>query len=189
MGKITTILIFSITSVTYGQQYEYVPSSVNPYGLPNPDAPAQITDYKEMIGLCNCKSLARIDQNSWADTVAMTWEFKYIMDGMAVQDITYKEDGKHTGSIRQYNTDSAKWYVHYYTSAVAPAILPIWNGNRIDDKIILYKDQPATNGTAGYYRITFYNISMKGFDWLGEWVDLNETFSYPLWKIFCTKGE
>ncbi|MEQ8244774.1 hypothetical protein [Fulvivirga sp.] len=189
MKKITTMLLVLLGFSGFAQHYKYAPSSENPFGLPNPNAPKEITDYKEMIGKCNCKSLARIDQNTWADTVAMTWEFRYIMDGMAVQDITNKEDGAHSGSIRQYNADSAKWYVHYYATSGAPSKLPVWEGNRTDDKIILYKDQNAPNGTPGYYRITFFNISNKGFDWLGEWVDKKETFSHPIWKIFCKRGK
>jgi hypothetical protein len=39
----------------------------------------------------------------------------------------------------------------------------------------------------GKYKITFYNISKRGFDWLGEWVTPDETIMYPTWKIFCKK--
>jgi hypothetical protein len=34
--------------VTYAQEYQYAPSERHPYGLPNPDAPAQIKDFAEM---------------------------------------------------------------------------------------------------------------------------------------------
>nr|WP_247672709.1 DUF4440 domain-containing protein [Aquimarina sp. MMG016] len=39
----------------------------------------------------------------------------------------------------------------------------------------------------GFYKINFYDINDKGFKWLGEWVNTNESFSYPTWKIECTK--
>ena len=173
---------------TYGQDYKYAATAKNPFGLPNPNAPKEITDYKEMIGMCDCKSVARIDQNTWADTVNMIWEFRYIMDGMAVQDLTYKKDGKHSGSIRQYNADSSKWYVHYYASAAAPAPLPVWEGNRIGNKIELLKKQPAPNGIPGYFKISFTDISVNGFNWVGGWVNEQETISYPTWKIFCRRA-
>ena len=187
MRKIIIITFILSGFQTYSQNYPYAESEKNPYGLPNPNAPKEITDYKEMIGKCYCKSVTRIDQNTWADTVLMTWEFKYIMNGYAVQDITYKEDGAHSGSIRQYNADSSRWYVHYYSSKAAPATLPAWGGTRVGNRIVLYRKQPAPNKTPGYYRLTFYDLSDKGFNWLGEWVDISETFSYPTWKIFCRR--
>jgi hypothetical protein len=168
--------------------YEYEPSKKHPFGLPNPNMPEAFLDYAPMIGECDCKSLARIDQNTWGDTVSMTWRFKYVMNGMAVQDETLKADGNHSGSIRQFIADSAKWYVHYYKSNNPGGVLGTWEGNRNDEgDIILYSEQPAPNGTVGYYKIIFSNISKDGFDWLGQWVSKDESFSYPLWKIFCNK--
>lgn len=189
MKKITALFTLFAT-INLSAQYDYVPSTTNPYGKLNPDAPAQTADYAPLIGTCKCKSVARIDQSNWADTVMMDWTFKYIMDGMAVQDQTLKEDGAHSGSIRQYNVDSARWYVHYYSSSTPSPTLSAWGGNKIENgDIILYKDQPAPNGTEGYYKITFSNMSSSGFNWLGEWVNKAETFSYPTWRIFCKKME
>lgn len=117
----------------------------------------------------------------------MTWSFKYIMNGLAIQDETLKADGAHSGSIRQFNSDSSKWYVHYYSSSVIPVTLASWEGNKVQDKIILYRAQKAPNGFDGFYKITFYNMDETGYDWLGEWVNADETIRYPTWKIFCEK--
>lgn len=183
-------LLFLLISSTVFAQYDYAPSEKNPFGILNPEAPKQTADYAQLIGTCNCKSISRIDQNTWADTVMMNWTFKYIMNGMAVQDETLKEDGAHSGSIRQYNADSALWYVHYYSSSAATSRLATWKGvKNADGKIVLYNEQPAPNGTPGFHRITFSNISDKGFDWAGEWVNKAETFTYPTWRIFCRKKE
>ena len=59
------------------------------------------------------------------------------MNGTAVQDETLKEDGVHSGSIRQYDKDSLRWNVHYYTTRATVATLPVWNGNKKDGKIVL----------------------------------------------------
>lgn len=183
------LLYFFLPILLHGQNsYNYEPSPDHPYGLPNPEAPKELLDFAPLIGECQCKSLARIDQNTWADTVDMTWRFKYIMNGMAVQDETLKADGKHSGSIRQFIPDSSSWYVHYYSSAGPTAKLPSWEGGKTDNgNIVLYKDQSAPNGTPGNYKITFSNMDGNGFHWLGEWVNKTETFSYPNWKIYCTK--
>lgn len=168
--------------------YTNEPSLENPYGNANADAPKEILDYADLIGKCNCKSVSRINQTEWADTVAMTWTFKYIMDGMAVQDQTLKADGKHSGSIRQFNSDSSRWYVHYYSSSVAIPIMSVWEGNKDENgDIVLYKNQPSPSGADGFYKIVFSNISKDGFDWTGAWVNKDESIVYTTWKIMCKK--
>ena len=169
-------------------QYNFEPSPEHPFGLPNPDAPQEISDFAPLIGECDCKSTARNADQTWADPVDMIWRFKYIMNGMGVQDETLKADGKHSGSIRQYDRDSSRWNVHYYSSNGITPVLSAWHGNKMEDgKIILYRPQKAPNGMDGFYKINFYDISEEGFKWLGEWVNEAETFSFPTWKIECTK--
>ena len=168
-------------------QYNYEPSIENPFGLPNPEAPAEIMDWAPLIGICDCNSTARNTDQSWAESQKMTWTFKYILNGNGVQDETLKEDGSNSGSIRQYIADSSKWFVHYYSSKGPTPVLRAWSGNKQDTAIILYNEQKAPNGTEGYYKIHFYDINDEGFEWLGEWVNTAETFSYPTWKISCKK--
>jgi hypothetical protein len=181
-NKINLLIIFFLLPVWLMAQKD------NPYGTINPLAPKMLADFDPLIGKCNCKSISKNQEGFWADTVDMTWTFKYIMDGMAVQDETIKEDGRHSGSIRQYNPDSSKWYVHYYSTSAAPQNLPTWEGEKTENgDIVLYNEQKAPNGTEGFYRLTFSNISEHGYDWIGEWVNTAETFSFPTWKIFCIR--
>jgi len=185
--KIIFISALLFSSIAINAQYSYEPSEKFPYGRPNPDSPEQIKDFEPMIGLCNCKSTTRNQDGSWADPIDMTWKFKYIMNGMAVQDETLKQDGIHSGSIRQFNADSSKWYVYYYTLKGIPKSLTAWEGNKKDGKIILSKEQAAPNGAEGFYRLTFYDMSKTGYKWIGEWIDNAETIIYPTWKIECTR--
>ncbi len=181
------IILLLLSSFSMVSQYEYEPSDDYPFGIANPKAPQQIKDFEPMIGLCDCKSQSRNQDGSWAEPIDMTWRFKYIMNGMAVQDETLKVDGAHSGSIRQFSIDSSKWYVHYYSSNGTPKTLPAWEGNKKDNKIVLYKEQKAPNGTDGFYRLTFYDMSKTGYKWIGEWVDKTESVTYPTWKIECLK--
>ncbi|WP_422105688.1 hypothetical protein [Winogradskyella sp.] len=189
-----TLLFFSVSLLTLSAcklhaQSEYEPSQKHPYGLPNPEAPEQVKDFEPMIGECNCKSTARNPDGTWQDTQNMVWKWKYIMNGNAVQDETIKEDGGHSGSIRQFIADSSKWYVHYYSIKFPPTTLPTWEGNKTEDgnKIVLYRDQTAPNGMEGFYRLTFYDMSETGYKWVGEWVDKAEKITYPTWKIECER--
>jgi len=168
-------------------QYDFDSSSTHPYGLPNPEAPEQIKDFAPLIGKCECESITRNPDQSWKEPVPMTWTFKYIMNGMGVQDETLKADGRHSGSIRQFHKDSLRWYVHYYSSAAPTPTLSSWEGNKKDGKIILYRDQKAPNGMDGYYRLTFYDISKEGYKWIGEWTSTDESIVFPTWKINCVR--
>ena len=188
MKNIITVT-FLLVSLAVNAQFNYAATKENPFGKYNPKAPKQLQDYKELIGLSKCVSISRKPDQTWAKPVNMTWEWKYIMNGMAVQDLTLKEDRRHSGSIRQYDKDSLQWNVHYYASAGITSPLKVWKGNRKGNKIVLYKKHNAPNGAKGYYRLTFFDISNKSFNWVGEWVDLKETIAFPTWKISCTKKE
>ncbi len=186
---ITLIICFGYTYKIQAQEiYKYEASVENPYGLPNPNMPDQLLDFSLLIGECDCQSIRRIDQNTWGEVVSMIWKFKYIMNGMAIQDETFSEDGRYAGSIRQFVADSSRWYVHFYNSQLPTSVLSVWEGNKSKEgNIILYKDQISPNGMEGNYKITFSEISKKGFNWRGEWVTKDESIIYPTWKISCKK--
>jgi len=171
-------------------QFDYEASKDYPYGRLNPKAPIQVKDFEPMIGQCNCTSITRKSDGNWNAPETMIWRFKYIMNGMAVQDETLKEDGSHSGSIRQFITDSSKWYVHWYSANTPSKSLPTWKGsNKQDGKIVLYKSQKAPNGADGFFRLTFYDMSKSGYKWIGEWTDKTEKIIFPTWKIDCVRKE
>ncbi len=186
--KTNCLLVLFLFPFVLCAQYAYEPSKEHPFGLPNPKAPKQLLDFAPMIGECDCKSQNRNPDQTWAEPVDMVWRFKYIMNGTGVQDETLKSDGGHSGSIRQFIPDSTRWYVHYYSNKGPTTVLPVWEGTKKENgNIILYREQKAPNGMEGFYRLTFSNISDKGFDWAGEWVSPDESIVYPTWKINCTK--
>ena len=180
-------LFLTLLTLPVFSQQDYTATKQHPFGQLNPDAPKEISDFKELIGLCDCKSQSRNQDGTWAEELSMTWTFKYIMNGMAIQDETLKEDGKHSGSIRQFDVKNNFWNVYYYSANSSPKSLPVWTGNRELDKIVLYKDQKSPTGNDGFYRLTFSDISEDGYNWVGEWTDKDEKIIYPTWKITCKK--
>lgn len=190
MKYLFSLLLLSMLSSNLFAQYDYEPSADQPFGKLNPAAFPQTGDYEPLIGISTCKSQSRASDGTWNNEVDMLWKWKYIMNGMAVQDETLKADGLHSGSIRQFNADSAKWYVHYYASSSAVASMPVWEGTKTDEgKIVLYREQKAPNGLDGFYRLTFSEITDGGFNWIGEWVNVDESIVFPTWKITCIKKE
>jgi len=188
MNKLILISLFILSSITINAQYSFEASEAFPFGKPNPEAPKQITDYNLLIGECSCKSQSRNPDGSWSDPIDMIWRWKYIMNGKAVQDETIKEDGKNSGSIRQFIADSSKWYVHYYASALPTTSLRTWEGKKEENgNIVLFNEQKAPNGTDGFSRLTFYDMSKTGYKWIGEWIDKTGNTTYPFWKIECKR--
>ncbi len=191
-SKIILVLasLFLITYAhTQNEMTKYEPTIEFPFGRYNPEAPKQLKDFEPLIGECKCKSITRKKDQTWAEAVDMTWRWKYIMNGKGIQDETLKADGRNSGSIRQFDKDSMRWNVHYYSSVGTPVTLPTWHGNKKDGKIILYRPQKAPNGMNGFYRLTFYDISKKGYKWVGEWVDEKESITFPTWKIECVRED
>ena len=193
---ILTSLFIAFQTLTADAQikksdFQYAVSPKQPYGAYNPEAPEQLKDFDPMIGSNICESVQRNQHGSWQDTTSVNWEFKYIFDGKAVQDITWKEDGNHTSSIRQFNADSSKWAVTFFSANNANFNPPSWYGGKTENgNIVLTRPQPAPgSGTPGTNRLTFSNITEQGFDWIGEWISEDESIVYPYWKIYCTKDE
>ena len=179
------LMFFSLLVVA---QNSYESNDDYPYGRANPEAPEQIKDFEKLIGLCDCLSESRNKDKSWNQPVKMTWKFKYIMNGLGVQDEIFKDDKTYAGSIRQFDPETEKWYVHYYSHPIISKQLSVWVGDKTDNgDIVLYRDNTAPNGTEGFYRLTFYEISDNGFNWVGEWTHKSESVVYPTWKISCKK--
>ena len=187
MLRITTVVMFLLVCISLPAQYDYEASEKYPFGQAHPDAPEQIKDFEPMIGVCKCESLTRKRDGTWAEPEEMIWRFKYIMNGMAVQDETLKPNHSYSGSIRQFFPEEGKWFVHYYSHLKPSKILPAWEGEKADGKIVLYREQKAPNGMDGFYRLTFYDMSEKGYKWVGEWVSQDESISFPTWKIDCKR--
>ena len=145
MKFFAVVLLFSGIAISQISA-NYEPNTENPFGKINPIASKEVADFQPLIGTCDCISTTRNPDKSWAKFQKMIWTFKYIMNGMAVQDESIKEDGSHSGSIREFVADGSKWYVHWYSNTSASTSLPTWEGSKRGDSIVLYKPQKAPNG-------------------------------------------
>ena len=181
------LLLLPLSMHSLEAQESYKVSSEQPFGKLNPEAPKEIGDYAALIGICDCVSTKRNPDQSWGASQKMTWTFKYIMNGTAVQDETLKEDGSHSGSIRQFVADSSKWYVHWFSNKTPSTTFPTWSGGMEGNDIVLYRPQKAPNGMDGQTRLSFKDISSEGFNWILEWIDEKGAIVYPTWTIECVK--
>jgi hypothetical protein len=189
------LLIFAVSllssSFIFSQKevstLNYEPSVIHPFGLPNPDAPKEITDFAPMIGICDCKSISRNPDGTWKDSLNMTWKFKYIMNGNAVQDEVWRGNELYAGSIRQFQKDSSEWVVSYFSYPTVAYTPGVWHGKKMEDKIVLTKPQNAPTGMKGSSVLTFYEWDEEGYKWKGEWVKDDKQVIYLFWMIECKR--
>ena len=184
---VSVIGVLMISSVMIAQE-EYKANGKDPFGKPNPDAPQQVKDYAKLVGVSDCKSSQRGQDGKFKAAVDSVWQFKYIMNGTAIQDETWKSDGNHTTSIRLFDKKKSAWYVTFF-STIGPTPNPsTWTGGTQDSgDIILKRPQKAPNGLEGFSKLTFHEITDKGFKWKGEWVNGDESIVFPFWRIECKK--
>ncbi|MDH3649781.1 MAG: hypothetical protein OEQ53_08860, partial [Saprospiraceae bacterium] len=183
MKYVLVVASLCLLSTSVYSQLIYEASSVHPFGLPNPAA-LHVTDFKEMIGVCPCKSVQRNPDGTWQDTIDMSWKFKYILNGTAIQDETWREETDfYATSIRQFYADSGKWIVSYSSYPAISFSPGIWKGSRKEGKIILTRPQKAPNGMDGFSQLTFFDISPEGWKWKGEWVKDDHSVTWPFWTI------
>ncbi len=187
LGVLALLALTAVAARSQSPLGVYNPSTLYPFGRPNPGAPPQILDFDPMIGICDCRSVQRNPDGTWQDTLAMVWQFKYIMNGNAVQDETWIANGRTATSIRRFQADSLRWIVSYYGSGTVTNAAGIWMGSKKGSTIVLKMPQKSPGGQDGINRLTFFEISEKGFQWKGEWIDPNETIIYPFWSIECWK--
>ena len=188
---ITLLLTAGTMLSAWGQlapeSMQYEAANHQPYGQINPKAPSQVADFDPMIGVCDCRSLSRNPDGSWQDTTNMVWQFKYVLNGTAVQDEVWR-DGNYASSLRQYHADSAQWIVTYYSFPFVAYKPGVWYGNKQEDgTIVLKQPQQAPNGMEGVSTLTFYDINEMGYNWKGEWVKDDGSIVYPFWLIWCRK--
>lgn len=166
---------------------KYSPSAKSPFGQPDPKFEEFLKDYEKLIGLCDCVSVQMGANQQWGKPVNTVWEWKYVMNGKAIQDINRREDGSSSSSIRLYNADSAQWYVTYFSGNLTSTMPSTWVSRKGENPLVLYLPQKAPNGFDGFSRLTFQNITDQGFEWRGAWVDPTGSAVFPFWKIDCKK--
>ena len=178
--------VFQALSAQVSHWKQFEPEGKFPYGQKNPSAPEQLDDFRPMIGICDCKSLRRNADGTWADTTEMIWTFRYILNGNAIQDFTWSE-GFYATSIRQFHADSSLWVVGYNSFPGVSTLGLTWLGKKEGPEIVLRQPQKAPNGMDGESRLTFQDISEEGFNWKGEWVNEEMGIVFPFWLIWCQK--
>jgi len=179
----------------------YDVSQDHPYGLPNPAAAAEISDFAFIIGQNDCVESKRdLKTGGWTQR-NRTWDAHYVLNGYGIYDSSSSArssdkrlnrnpdkslDTGSTGNMRVFNRATGLWHVTFFAAPTYSS--GTWTGSKQGEDIVLQKPQTATaNNLPGFSTLTFSNISDKGFSWHGAWASEDGTINYPFWTISCQK--
>lgn len=134
------------------------------YGSRNPSAPSEIIQYGRFVGAWGCTVSNLQGDGTWMEKTA-NWEFRYILDGYAIQDFWISpgeaEEGKNQylgTNIRIFDPSKKTWQCSW-TENGANTMSGIWESLQDEDGNLLLYDDTQT------WEIKFYNITENSFDW------------------------
>jgi hypothetical protein len=143
------------------------------YGKPNPDAPAELSQFAFLIGRWRCESKVKGPDGVWT-TYRATWVGRYILDGYVIAD-EYRMTTP-TGellvlgiNLRSYG--AKKIWTMKWLNALAGTWVDLGpeelGGVKIGKESISYSFKEPVAAHA-FTRATYTNISENHFTWRGE---------------------
>ena len=113
----------------------------NPFGLPNPDAPAELAQFAFMIGQNDCtESKRERTSGDWIQS-DRSWDAHYVLNGYGIYDtggaISAGNDKATNGNMRLFDKAKGVWQVTFFASPNYSS--GTWAGNQVDDRIVLKK--------------------------------------------------
>lgn len=179
---IQILLVFLSFNLVNAQQTATVPTSYEPspafpYGRLNPKAPPETKQFAFMIGEFDCvDEIINPQTGKWAKFPAI-WNAKYFLNGYAIQD-QYWSPPFSTSNIRIFDAKDKKWKVTFFRM---PGYSASTISGKKEGKNMVMRQDTDRQGM----KLTFYNISKYGFDWVGE--NLREGKATPFWKSSCNR--
>ena len=163
----------------------YEPSAQYPFGRPNPAAPQELQQFAFMIGRNDCEEDKLNNATGEWESSRRSWDAYYYMNGFAIRD-SARSGANHNGNIRIYDPAAQLWRVTFFSTPGFSS--GVWSGGMEGDRLLLSVPQKAPGTDIdGISRLTFSNISPRGFVWTGEWVSADGEVVFPFWRISCVK--
>jgi len=141
---------------------------------PHAEAPAPLSHFAPMIGRWVITDWSPNETGAWIEGSGADWDFAYVMDGWAVQDVWVKP-GRATAvddpsqrtigtNVRLWDDANDRWKMSWIrTSAGEPQT---WYAQSTAEEIVMTLTLPGQD--APRRRITFYDMTGETFDWRME---------------------
>ena len=156
----------------------FEPTSTQPYGKLNPNAPIETKQFSFMIGEFICRDRSLRPDGKWAESNVI-WNSSYFLNGSGIQDKFWSETVVATGT-RIFDSTKKKWVVYYFQTSPA-YYTGVWEGLYEGTDMVMRAARGESES-----RLTFHNIKDNSFEWVGESVDKAGKAS-PFWIITCNR--
>lgn len=140
---------------------------------PNPEAPDAVREeYGQFVGSWSCQGYNRQQDGSWqAGPGRATWNWYYVMDGFAVQDVWIPSAASPGGAVginlRTYDAESGEWQMVWATGRQPD--FDTFFARMQDGEIIMRGEIPARGQRRAHLsKITFHQIERDSFKWKYE---------------------
>lgn len=186
-GTLASVLIglltwYSLQEPRQALKTDYEPSAAYPYGRHNPEAPAELQQFAFLIGTCECT----VERFNYPDGKSISyqavWTNSWTMNGWAIKDRVFSAYDAPI-SIRIFDDQAKKWKMTYFIPK--PYYSGEWVGQKVGERMVMEKEEPLA-GRKAFSRLTFYEISDRGFKWMSENI-FEDSLVFTDWKIDCLK--
>ena len=161
---------------------QFEANAAYPYGRPNPDAPDELRQFQFMIGDNECVDHILQDDGSWQEIKAK-WNGTYFLNGYGIQDKYWTDTSFVTSNIRIFDPIRRKWMVTFFSMPDYSS--GVWEVVMEEQRLVMRQKRTGLDGTEALSRLTFYNITDHGFDWVAE--SIGDDGVVQDWKSSCKK--
>jgi len=169
---------------TVGQNHDYEPSVLQPFGAPHPDRPEAAKAFDFLIGHNTCIQSRFAYPGGEETRSRFDWVGYYSHGGWAVRD-----EGAPAGSanlsLRIYDPVEGTWHVWYFL-AQNGYYAGEWRGGAVGDRIVLEKDD-VLEGRPIVSRLEFWDVTPDSFEWRSSNVE-EDGAAFVDWRISCEKA-
>ena len=157
----------------------YEPSPSHPFGTLNPKAPPETAQFAFMTGNFECISKLPKKDGKWTSS-RVIWNSYYFLNGSGIQDKFWGPNTVASGT-RIFDKKKGKWIVNYFQTFPG-YFAGVWEGKKEGNKMIMRAARGKNES-----RLTFFDITKGGFDWVGETVTPDGK-AISFWKISCKRA-
>ncbi|MRX26575.1 hypothetical protein [Kangiella sp. HZ709] len=185
--KLNTILLLSLVLLPSYAKASYFQLK------PSDNAYQQVKQLLPLIGSWSCQSSSLQPDGNWQKTSNRSqWDWKYILNGHAIQDFWYPNESNLEApgagtNLRTYDPVKDAWEMVWTFDKYSR--FQTFNASFKDNKWVMQGEYPASKTRPAHMaRITFYNISNKYFDWYYESSNIGDGKNWmKVAKIACDK--
>jgi len=144
------------------------------YGVPNPKAPPELSQFAFIIGKWSCDLKLKTQDGAWQSFHA-TWIGRYILDGYVISDEYRMTNQKgelvvHGMNFRSYSVERKGWvmrWVNHLNSSWMELGPENLGGVQVTPETITFKYVDG-DGPGVVTRVTFSNITQGHFTWTAD---------------------